>query len=314
MRQRIGLIIATTIAGMLLATSAFAQAPTTPAPTTPPAPTAPSAPATPTTTAPETKKVTRPTVTIETEKGKIVIELHPEDAPKTADNFAKLVEKGFYNGLTFHRVEPGFVIQGGDPKGDGTGGPGYTIPDELNKTLTHEVGAVAMAKSPQPNSAGSQFYIVIGKPAHFLDFRYTVFGKVISGQDVAEKIAVGDKMTKVTIVEPDPATAPPAASTPPAPKITAPAELKNPVQVNIPYFTTPKTFKNTKPRVKVSIDAEGKVTKVDIKEGTGIPEMDKAIKDTFAKSVWTPAYKDGVAIKSDRTFIYDVLNSSRRYE
>jgi len=143
-----------------------------------------------------------PIAVIETAKGVIKIKLYPEDAPKTVENFVKLANKGFYNGLTFHRVEPGFVIQGGDPKGDGTGGPGYSIPDEKNAKLKHNRGAVAMAKSSAPNSAGSQFYIVIDKPAPQLDGGYTVFGQVISGQSVAEKIAKGDKMTKVYIMAP----------------------------------------------------------------------------------------------------------------
>lgn len=143
-----------------------------------------------------------PIVTMVTTKGTIKMKLYPKEAPKTVENFVKLIKKGYYNGLKFHRVEPGFVIQGGDPKGDGTGGPGYTIPDEPNKNLKHNRGAVAMAKSSAPNSAGSQFYIVIEKPAPFLDEGYTVFGQVISGQQVAEKIAVGDKMTKVTVVVP----------------------------------------------------------------------------------------------------------------
>jgi cyclophilin family peptidyl-prolyl cis-trans isomerase len=143
-----------------------------------------------------------PIAVIETAKGVIKIKLYPEEAPKTVDNFVKLANKGFYNGLTFHRVEPGFVIQGGDPKGDGTGGPGYSIPDEKNTKLKHNRGAVAMAKSSAPNSAGSQFYIVINKPAPQLDGGYTVFGQVISGQNVAEKIVKGDKMTKVYIVQP----------------------------------------------------------------------------------------------------------------
>ena len=143
-----------------------------------------------------------PIVTMVTTKGTIKMKLYPEEAPKTVENFVKLIKKGYYNGLKFHRVEPGFVVQGGDPKGDGTGGPGYTIPDETNKKLKHNRGAVAMAKSSAPDSAGSQFYIVIEKPASFLDGGYTVFGQVISGQEVAEKIAIGDKMTKVTVVTP----------------------------------------------------------------------------------------------------------------
>lgn len=148
--------------------------------------------------------VANPIATIQTNRGTIKIKLYPEEAPKTAANFIKLARQGFYNGLAFHRVEPGFVIQGGDPKGDGSGGPGYAIPDEKNKTLKHNVGAVAMAKAG-PDTAGSQFYIVITNPAHRLDEGYTVFGQVIQGQSVAEKIQVGDKMTKVTISPPIPA-------------------------------------------------------------------------------------------------------------
>lgn len=144
----------------------------------------------------------RPLVTMETTKGTIKMLLYPEDAPETVANFVKLIKKGFYNGLTFHRVEPGFVIQGGDPQGNGQGGPGYSIKDETNKVLRHNRGAVAMAKSSAPDSAGSQFYIVINKPASSLDGNYTVFGQVVSGQDVAEKISIGDKMTKVTVAEP----------------------------------------------------------------------------------------------------------------
>ena len=146
--------------------------------------------------------VAHPLVTLVTTKGTILIKLFPEEAPKTCENFEKLINKKFYDGLTFHRVEPGFVIQGGDPKGDGTGGPGYAIKDEMNKSLRHNRGAVAMANSG-PDSAGSQFYIVIAKPAPHLDNgKYTIFGQVIAGQDVAEKITVGDKMTKVTVKNP----------------------------------------------------------------------------------------------------------------
>ncbi|MBC8141720.1 MAG: peptidylprolyl isomerase [Armatimonadetes bacterium] len=144
---------------------------------------------------------------MQTTKGTIVFKLYPDVTPITSANFIKLVAKKFYDGLTFHRVEPGFVIQGGDPKGNGTGGPGYAIKNEDNKTLRHNRGAVAMANSGT-DTAGSQFYIVITKPASFLDEKagsvnkYTIFGQVISGQDVAEKITVGDKMTKVTIKNP----------------------------------------------------------------------------------------------------------------
>jgi peptidylprolyl isomerase/peptidyl-prolyl cis-trans isomerase B (cyclophilin B) len=140
------------------------------------------------------------TAVITMEKGgDIVIEFYPNDAPKTVENFVKLANKGFYNGVTFHRREEGFVIQGGDPKGNGTGGPGYTIPAEFNKQK-HVRGAVAMARTSDPNSAGSQFYICLA-PANFLDGQYTVFGIVTKGMDVVDKVKVGDKMKTVKIVE-----------------------------------------------------------------------------------------------------------------
>ncbi len=136
--------------------------------------------------------------TITTEKGIIKFELYEKEAPITTRNFIDLAQSGFYDGLTFHRVDPGFVIQGGDPNGDGTGGSGKTIPLEISPSLTHKKGAVGMARSSDRNSASSQFYIVLNDAA-FLDKDYAVFGQVIQGQDVVEKIAVGDKMLRVTI-------------------------------------------------------------------------------------------------------------------
>jgi peptidylprolyl isomerase/peptidyl-prolyl cis-trans isomerase B (cyclophilin B) len=145
-------------------------------------------------------KLVKQTAEITMEKGGvIVIEFYPADAPKTVDNFVKLAKKGYYNGVTFHRREENFVIQGGDPKGNGTGGPGYTIPAEFNKQK-HVRGAVAMARTQDPNSAGSQFYICLA-PANFLDGQYTVFGIVTKGMDVVDKVKVGDKMKTVKIVE-----------------------------------------------------------------------------------------------------------------
>ncbi|MDE2180755.1 MAG: peptidylprolyl isomerase, partial [candidate division NC10 bacterium] len=131
--------------------------------------------------------------------GKIVVELYENDAPGTVANFVKLAKQGFYNGLNFHRVVSGFVVQGGDPKGDGTGGPGYTIKDEVN-SRKHLTGAVAMAKTAAPNSAGSQFYITLA-PQSRLDSGYTVFGQVVEGMDIVMKIKQGDIMKKVTIIE-----------------------------------------------------------------------------------------------------------------
>jgi cyclophilin family peptidyl-prolyl cis-trans isomerase len=136
---------------------------------------------------------------IEMDAGKITIELYEKDAPGTVENFVKLAKRGFYDGLTFHRVEPGFVVQGGDPKGDGTGGPGYQIKGEFN-SRKHVTGTVAMARSASPDSAGSQFYITLG-PQPFLDNKYSVFGQVLEGMDVVMKIRRGDRMKKVTIVE-----------------------------------------------------------------------------------------------------------------
>lgn len=137
---------------------------------------------------------------IETNKGTIKAELYAEKAPITAKNFIDLANSGFYNGLKFHRYEPGFVIQGGDPNGDGTGGSAKTIPLEINNELKHVKGALAMARANDPNSASSQFYIALGN-IHFLDGNYAVFGKVAEGMDVAEQLRTGDKMEKVYIID-----------------------------------------------------------------------------------------------------------------
>jgi cyclophilin family peptidyl-prolyl cis-trans isomerase len=128
---------------------------------------------------------------IETNVGKIVVDFYPDDAPNTVANFIKLADQGFYDGLIFHRVIKGFMIQGGCPKGDGTGGPGYTIKAEFN-SRKHVAGTVAMARTNDPDSAGSQFYICLA-PQPFLDGKYTVFGQVTQGQDVVTKI--GDART-----------------------------------------------------------------------------------------------------------------------
>lgn len=143
---------------------------------------------------------------IETNKGTITIVLYENEAPITAGNFIDLVEKGFYDGLTFHRYEPGFVIQGGDPKGNGTGG--YVDPQtgrerriklEVSPTLKHEAaGVVAMARSQHPDSASCQFYITLG-PAAFLDMKYAVFGRVIDGMDVVNRLRAGDQMIRAKI-------------------------------------------------------------------------------------------------------------------
>lgn len=134
-----------------------------------------------------------PLVTMEMENGDIIkAELYPEIAPNTVNNFISLIKKGYYNGLIFHRVIPGFMIQGGCPKGMGTGGPGYTIKGEFSKNghpndLKHTPGVLSMARAMQPNSAGSQFFIMVENSPH-LNGEYAAFGKVIEGMDAVYKI------------------------------------------------------------------------------------------------------------------------------
>ena len=141
--------------------------------------------------------------TLHTSEGAIGIELYPNEAPKTVENFIKLAGDGFYDGLIFHRVIPDFMIQGGCPEGTGTGGPGYQFEDEFNEHKV-ERGALAMANAG-PNTNGSQFFIVTTESAPWLDGKHTVFGKVTSGQDVADRISMVDSddrdkpLTPVTI-------------------------------------------------------------------------------------------------------------------
>ena len=156
-----------------------------------------------------------PVVTIEMEDGnEIKLELYPKLAPNTVNNFISLVKKGFYNGVIFHRVIPGFVIQGGDPEGTGAGGPGYSIKGEFSSNgftneLLHERGVISMARTNDPNSAGSQFFIVVADAPN-LDNEYAAFGKVIDGMETADKIVSVErdqndkplqvqKMKKVTV-------------------------------------------------------------------------------------------------------------------
>ncbi len=171
---------------------------------TAPAPQQPPAPTTTSMTQPETlafpgvmpeSELANKQVRITTAKGDIVFELLPKEGPKAASNFYYLVNHKFYNGLTFHRVEPDFVIQGGDPLGNGTGGPGYKFEDD-KVNLPYKQGIVAMANAG-PNTNGSQFFIMLAdKP---LPPNYSVFGRVVSGMEVVLKIAVGDKMENVSV-------------------------------------------------------------------------------------------------------------------
>lgn len=166
-----------------------------------------------------------PRVRISTDKGDLTVELRPDKAPKSVENFLKLADSGFYDGVLVHRAEPGFVVQAGDPltrelepkelveilarrdagtprEDDppvGTGGPGWTVESEADNGLAHERGVIAMARSQDPDSAGSQFYLTLA-PADFLDGEYTVFGKVIEGMDVVDSLAVGDRITSVSAI------------------------------------------------------------------------------------------------------------------
>src|SRR5918992_214579 len=142
--------------------------------------------------------------TLHTSEGDVEVELYPEDAPKTVENFTKLASEGFYDGLIFHRVIPDFMIQGGCPLGTGTGGPGYTFEDEINEHKV-ERGALAMANAG-PNTNGSQFFIVTTEEAPWLDGKHTVFGRVTEGMDVVDRISelprdARDKPSEPALIE-----------------------------------------------------------------------------------------------------------------
>lgn len=151
----------------------------------------------------------KPRVIMETTMGTIKLELWPDVAPKHCQSFVHLVGKHFYDSISFHRIIPTFVIQGGDPNGNGSGGPGYTVPAEFSDTLKHDLGILSMARTPDPNSAGSQFFICLSRErTAALDKQYTIFGKVVEGLDIVQAMGKvptgpGDKpitpvlMTKV---------------------------------------------------------------------------------------------------------------------
>lgn len=143
------------------------------------------------------KKIDDPLVNVVTDKGEFLIQVFEDEAPVTSQNFLALVKQGFYNGLKFHRYDPRFVIQGGDPTGTGCGGSGKTIPLETTKALRHsEVGMVGLARKSDPNSGSSQFYIILS-PRSELDDKYAVFGKVIEGLETVFQLRAGDSMKNV---------------------------------------------------------------------------------------------------------------------
>lgn len=175
----------------------------TPVPAQPAAPTAPVPPAGTTSSAQavdltvDANGLSKATVVMTTSEGVIKFKFYSNDAPKTVKRMVELIQKNFYNGLTFHRVVPGFVVQGGDPVGNGTGGSGQKLDAEFNNRR-HVEGTVAMARAADPNSADSQFYISLGTHPH-LDHSYTVFGQVVEGMDAAKKLKIGDKIVTMTL-------------------------------------------------------------------------------------------------------------------
>lgn len=137
-------------------------------------------------------QVGRPRAVIETTKGTIVIELYADEAPKTVENFVTLAKKGFYNGIMFHRVIPGFMVQTGDPTGTGRGGPGYTFNDEISPNLRHDAPGVVSMANAGPNTNGSQFFITLAA-TQWLDGKHAIFGRVVEGQVVVEQIAAVER-------------------------------------------------------------------------------------------------------------------------
>ena len=142
--------------------------------------------------APSASAAGNPKATIETDKGKIVVELYRDKAPKTVENFVTLANKGFYNGVIFHRVIPGFMVQTGDPTGTGRGGPGYTFEDEFDPGLKHTGSGILSMANAGPNTNGSQFFITLAATP-WLDGKHAIFGKVVEGQSVVDAIAAAER-------------------------------------------------------------------------------------------------------------------------
>lgn len=217
--------------------------------------------------------------TIVTNKGNIVAELYP-DVPESANNFITLALNGFYDGLTFHRVEPGFVIQGGDPAGDGSGGPGYTIPAEINHT--HPRGALAWARTsdqinPERRSSGSQFYITTGD-ASFLDGSYTVFGFVIEGMDVVDQIGVGDTISRIDITTGTVSMLPTPAPTPtptPTPIPNPPVAQEGRPLAKLPLMEREDIY-NTAPAMTIDVAKTYQAT-IETDKGKIVIDLDPTI-------------------------------------
>ena len=248
-------------------------------------------------------KQTRPVVTITTDKGSVQIELFPEDAPRNVANLLSLIRSGFYDGLTFHRIED-WVAQGGDPRGDGTGGPGYTVDNDLNHALKHVRGAVGMANSGR-DTAGSQFYVLKKDAASLDNGAYTLVGMVLTGLETVDRLAPGDKMTRVSVALPAGFKLRPFGP-------TRRAEPENLLFTDLPEDSAQRSFQ-TIVRVKATISVKGSA-RISLTRGSGDSDVDDAILSALQRWRWNPALKDGQPVDSAQEFEYDLSANTRRYD
>jgi len=246
--------------------------------------------------------------TIVTDKGNIVAELY-QDTPEGLNNFVTLALNGYYDGLTFHRVEPGFVIQGGDPLGAGDGGPGYTIPAEINHL--HPRGALAWARTgdqinPERRSSGSQFYITLDEVS-FLDGAYSVFGYVIEGMDVVDKIAVGDKIQRIDIAK---ATASMLPTPTPTPTPFAPSSQEGRPLATVTVAEREGYF-NQAPEMAIDVTKKYQAT-IETDKGNIVMDLDAALAPISVNNFVTLAnlgYYDGMTIAYVEPGVYAVFGS-----
>jgi len=265
-------------------------------PAAPPTPAKPAKPA----AAAKPKKLERPVATFVTTKGTIKVELFPIDAPRNVANLIALAQRKFYDSLAFHRIED-WVAQGGDPNGDGTGGPGYTVENERNRALKHVRGAVGMANSGR-DTAGSQFYI-LKKDAPGLDNgSYTLIGMVISGMDIVDGLGAGDRIVNATVELP--------SGFKPAPfGPTRAAEASHLFLPDLPDDIAQRTLAVVvRATVKVGVDGTAEVA---LAKGTGHADIDDRVLEALRKWKWSPALRFGQAVASEERFDYDIVTGGR---
>ncbi len=239
---------------------------------------------------------------------KIYMKFFSEDAPNTVKNFVMLTNLGFYDGLTFHRVISKFMAQGGDPTGDGTGGPGYSVNAEFNKQ-NHLLGTLAMARSADPNSAGSQFYICLAPQPH-LDNQYTVFGQVVKGMDIVEQIKKGDIISSIKIEQKNYEKLRLLCKGTPKSAIY---KLPTPKSISLPSYPEELIEKNVEGKVwiRILLSNKGEVTKVKFIE-LEIPNLnEKALEPIIKTWVFTPAKISGIPISDWITVAIDFKITGR---